>query len=293
MSPISVVIPTYGRHLQLGAAIKRMLECTPPPAEIIVHIDAGDFVTEAWLRSAFPGVRVLRSDNRMGPGGGRNKLVAAACHDIVASFDDDSYPLDRDYFARLCEVFSRRPDAAVVASQITHRGEPVPDAKAAICPAVQFVGCGVAYRRTDFLECEGYLPIAIAYGMEEVDLGIRLTSRSKNIYFTPWLRVFHDTDLSHHASADITAASIANLALLTYLRYPPRYWPYGGMQVLNRVLWLVKTGRLQGIVLGLLAIPGHLWRHKELRDPVSPAQLSAFLLARRSSVPSEPLALDA
>src|SRR5256885_4776766 len=123
VSPVSVVIPTYRRHLQLGDTIRKIADCRPFPAEIIVHIDAGDSETEPWLRTAFPSVRVLSSKNRMGPGGGRNKLVAAARHDIVASFDDDSYPMDSDYFARLCEVFARRPDAAVVASQIAHRSE--------------------------------------------------------------------------------------------------------------------------------------------------------------------------
>src|SRR5258708_1132484 len=54
MSQISVVIPTYKRHLQLCAAIKRILDCRPPPAEIIVHIDGGDSETEPCLRAAFP-----------------------------------------------------------------------------------------------------------------------------------------------------------------------------------------------------------------------------------------------
>jgi len=293
MPDISVVIPTYKRRVQLGASIGRILDCRPAPAEILVHIDAGDLETGPWLRGAFPNVRVLQSQTRIGPGGARTKLVAAASNDIVASFDDDSYPMDGDYFARLSEVFSRKPDAAVIASQIVLRGAPVLDAKAAVCSAVQFVGCGVAYRRADFLECEGYVPLTIAYGMEEVDLCIRLINRGKNIYFTPWLRVFHDTDLAHHDGAAITAASIANLALLAYLRYPRRYWPYAALQVLSRIVWLVRARRLRGIAGGLLKIPGHIWRHRNFRNPVSPVPLATFLRARRSSAPFELLAVAA
>ncbi len=292
MSPVSVVIPTFNRRLELGVAIRRVLDCRPPPAEIIVHVDVGDMNTEPWLRGEFPAVKVLQSADRMGPGGGRNKLIAAASSEIVASFDDDSYPMDDDYFARLSEVFNRRPDASVVASQIIHRGEPVPDATPVVRSSVLFVGCGVAYRQRDFLDCGGYVPLAMAYGMEEVDLAIRLVCRDKNLYFTPWLRVFHDTDLSHHGSTAITAASIANLALLAYLRYPVRYWPYGCVQVIHRVLWLVRARRLRGILAGLFAIPAHIWCHRRFRDTVSSSGLAEFLRARWSPAPFEPLGVD-
>ena len=53
----------------------------------------------------------------------------------------------------------------------------------------------------DFLNSEGYVPLVVAYGMEEVDLCMRLTNKGKKIYFSPWLRIFHDTELAHHASA--------------------------------------------------------------------------------------------
>jgi GT2 family glycosyltransferase len=292
MSPVSVVIPTYRRCRELGVAIRKIIDCRPPPSEIIVHVDAGDVETEPWLRREFPTVQVLQSAHRVGPGGGRNTLVGAALSDIVASFDDDSYPLDPDYFARLSEVFSRRPDAAVVASQIVHRGEPAPNAAATVGASTLFVGCGVAYRRRDFLECGGYVPLAVAYGMEEVDLAIRLTSRGKHIYFSPWLRVFHDMDFSRHRNASITAASIANLALLTYLRYPVRYWPYGFMQVVNRVCWLLTVRRFPGIVTGLLRIPAHIWSHRRYRETVSSSGLAAFLRARRTPTLLEPLGND-
>jgi GT2 family glycosyltransferase len=291
MSQVSVVIPTYKRRSELAVALSRIIRCRPAPAEIIVHVDGGDWETEPWLRAEFPAVKVLTSEDRVGPGGGRNKLVAAARNDVIASFDDDSYPLDTDYFARLSEVFLRRPDAVIIASQIVHRGESVPDATATVGPSVLFVGCGTAYRRQVFLEFGGYVPLLMGYGMEEVDLAIRLACGSKKIYFTPWLRVFHDTDLSHHGKSSVTAASVSNLALLTYLRYPIRYWPFGLMQVFNRILWLIRARRLRGIAMGLSGIPAHLWRHRRFRKPVSPSGLAAFLRARKLAVPLESLAV--
>lgn len=282
--PVSVAIPTYRRMAQLGDTLARIQSCDPAPAEIIVHVDAGDEDTGSYLAAAFPDVRVLSSSVRAGPGGGRNKLVAAASHELVASFDDDSYPLDGDYFARVCRLFAMLPDVAVIASRITDKGNPIADARAEVGPTVHFGGGGVAYRRADFIASGGYVALAVAYGMEEVDLCIRLIAMGKKIHATRWLRVFHDNDLSGHAAAPVTSASIANLALLVFLRYPLRFWPYGALQVANRIAWLLKMGRVSGVATGIARIPGHLWRHRGLRAPVSPSALSLFLRARRAPV---------
>ena len=291
MAPASItaIVTAYRRVEQTLVTLKKLKECKPPPAEILVHVDGNQAECAAAIRKAFPDVQVIFSEANIGPGGGRNKLVAAASNSIVASFDDDSYPIDTDYFARVLAIFLRQPDASVVASQITEKGNTVLTANAAVGPAVHFGGGGVAYRRDDFLASGGYLPLAIAYGMEEVDLCIRFVDMGKKIFFSPWLRVFHDNDLSHHASAVITAGSIANLALLVYLRYPFRYWPYGALQVLNRVVWLIRVGRFSGLVAGVVRIPVHIWHHRALREPVSAKSLTAFLLARRQPAALEPL----
>lgn len=282
-----MIIPTYRRLPQLADALRRIMDCDPPPDEIIVHVDHGDPATQAGVAATFPQVRVITSESRMGPGGGRNKLVAAATHDIVASFDDDSYPIDRDYFARLRAAFAARPDAAVIASRIVDRGEPVPEPRPEMARTVLFVGCGVAYRRGEYLASGGYVPLAVAYGMEEVDLGLRMTDAQRPIYVSHWLRVLHDTDLGHHASARVTAGSIANIALLVFLRYPLTYWPYGVLQLANRILWLVRARRFAGIASGLARIPRHLWEHRALRRTVSRDGLARFLRMRRAPAPLE------
>src|SRR6185369_4964106 len=172
------------------------------------------------IRAAFPDVRVLLSEERLGPGGGRNKLMVAATCELVASFDDDSYPIDADYFARALELFDRHPNASLICAALFHRGETIAlDARDAQWTA-DFSGGACVYRRSVFLDAGGYVPLRVAYGMEEVDLALRLHSRGARILTTSWLRVFHDTDLQRHDDAQVTAGSIANVALLTYLRYP-------------------------------------------------------------------------
>ena len=99
--PVTVIIPTYCRSEVLCQTLARLATCCPLPSEVIVHVDAGDNESSAAVHLHFPKVRVIQSATRQGPGGGRNKLVAAARNELIASFDDDSYPMDRDFFARV------------------------------------------------------------------------------------------------------------------------------------------------------------------------------------------------
>ena len=227
---------------------------------------------------------------RGGPGGGRNRLIAEARNDLIASFDDDSYPLDLDYFARVRTLVEAVPDAAIFAASIFHRGELPTSDNQEVSPTASFVACGAVLRRHDFIESGGFVPLVVAYGMEEEDLAIRLLDRGRKLFATPWLRIFHDTDLSHHQSARVTSGTIANIALLASLRYPPSYWPYGALQVANRVMWCLRVGRYAGVLSGLAAIPGHLTRHRKLRAPVS---LDTMRLRREVRVANtKPFAID-
>jgi len=98
--------------------------------------------------------------------------------------------------------------------------------------------------------------------MEESDLALRLHGKGARVLWTPWLRVFHDTDRSHHAAPAVTAASITNLALLAFLRYPIVCLPIGLGQIINRVVWLLGHSRSRGVATGIAGIPRLIWRHR-------------------------------
>jgi GT2 family glycosyltransferase len=284
---ISVVIPTYDRPEQLLTAIDRILACDPYPDEIIIHIDGNDRVTASALQAASLPVVTITSLTQVGPGGGRNRAIAQAKNEIVASFDDDSYPIDRDYFARLLQLFEAFPTAAVVAAKIYHRDEVVAPEQPIARWVHSFVGCGCAYRKAVFEQTQGYIPLVVAYGMEEVDLSLRLHDLGWGVLESDWLRVFHDTQLTHHSHPKITAASIANQALLAYLRYPIAFWGLGGMQCVSRVVWLVRHERFAGIGRGLGLIPQLIWQHRGDRQPVSGQSLLAYQQLRRQAVAVE------
>jgi GT2 family glycosyltransferase len=284
---LSAIVTAYERIEQTLATLRVILNCVPPPDEILVHVDAHQVACENAIRDTFPNVRILRSDEQVGPGGGRNRLVAAAQFELVASFDDDSYPIDSDYFARALRIFEKFPEASLISAALYHAGESIGLDERSAQWTADFSGGACIFRRQAFLDAGGYVPLPVAYGMEEVDLAIRLHARGGKILSTRWLRVFHNTDLKRHGDPRVTAGSIANLALLGYLRYPVSLWGIGVGQCANRLLWLLRHGRRRGIVRGVTMIPGHVWTNHRYRMPVSGKAVRSYLALRRTPVAAE------
>jgi len=280
LAGVSAMVAAYARIEQTLHTLEVLESCDPPPAEIIVHVDGGQQACADAVRNRFKNVRIIVSEGRVGPGGGRNRMMEAARTELVASFDDDSWPVDRDFFARV-QRLADALDAAVYTGGVVHRGEPLIDDAPTGQWCADFCGGAAVFRRSLFLRAGGYVPVATAYGIEEVDLAIRLSAMGGLVFQTPWLRVFHDTDLARHADREVTAASIANIGLLTYLRYPPTLWWVGAVQLLRRVVWLLKVGRLDGIHEGVGRIPGQIRRFATYRRTVGVGDLRSYWIKRR------------
>jgi GT2 family glycosyltransferase len=280
--PITAIVTAHKRPDQTLNTLKIIRACDPSPCEIIVHIDQNQRECADRIRKSCPGIKTIVSETQVGPGGGRNTLIQAAVNDFVASFDDDSYPIDREYFRRALELFEKFPQASIICASLYHPGEVLGlDAMSGEWCA-DFTGGACIYDRRAFLTTGGYVPLAIAYGMEESDLALRLHAQGGRILRTRWLRVFHDTSLHRHADPEITRNSIANLALLAYLRYPPSLWPLGFLQCANRVWWLATHGRWRGIGHGLLMIPAHLKRYESYKNRISYKSIRSYLALRRA-----------
>lgn len=283
LCPVTAIVTAYRRTEQTLVTLEKIHACCPRPDEIIVHVDFGGDDCRAAVVHAFPEIRLLSSNTPVGPGGARNKLIAAARNEIVASFDDDSCPIDVDYFARLRQLFTTYPDAAAITAEIFTRGESVQPPSDRIMRVASFGGGGCAYRKSAFLQVQGYVPLPVAYGMEEMDVALQLHALGHQVLKASCLRVFHDTDYTGHDSPKLVSGSIANAVLLVYLRYPPAYWPRGILQVLNVVVWYaLRKRRYRGILAGLLMIPRHLYQHRQYRNTASSSAVRSYLALRRN-----------
>ncbi|MEM9275907.1 MAG: glycosyltransferase [Cyanobacteria bacterium P01_F01_bin.143] len=283
--PVSVVIPTFNRSNILVNTLKQILKCDPLPDEIIVHIDGNDIQSENIVRDNFKNVKIIKSDQNIGPGGGRNRLITIAKNEIVASFDDDSYPYDFDYFGRLIKIFNSYPEASIIATAIYDQNRPIQEAIKKASWTASFVGCGCAYKKSDFLKTDGYLKLPLAYGAEESDLAIQLYAKGRKILQTEWLRVYHNTSYNHHKNTNINAASIANIALLAFIRYPWFIWGKTLLQIGNRIIYAIRNKRYSGILLGLSYIPQQMWLYRNYRDPTSLSVIKQYFQLRKNPQP--------
>jgi GT2 family glycosyltransferase len=276
---ISAIVTACHREEMTCRTINRLKSCMPAPGEILVHFDHG---------ASFPvpaGVRVLQSFENIGPGGARNLLIRAATHEWIASFDDDSYPEDPNFFGKVSESTTRHPEAGILACSIRHR-DPRHDSLSGDGDreVSSFVGCGCVYRKTAFLQTAGYLPLPVAYGMEEVDLALQMHDLNLSVIECPELKVFHDTHLAHHQSARITSGAVKNQALLVWIRYPWFAFPLGFLQWLNKIRDSIFRKRIIGSVRGVLETPLHLWHYRHHRRPVTwQTLMSSRKKARRTS----------
>lgn len=285
-APVAVIIPTYNRGTAVVSVLEKVHACNPQPAEIWVHIDQSDGLLERQLIERFPGVHVLSSGGRLGPGGGRHRCLLACGAPYAVSFDDDSWPVDADFFAAIEPLFSRYPNAAIFGASIWHRSEAEIRRSNRVRRVASYVGCGHAVRVAAYRELRGYLARPTAYAIEESDVGLQLFVRDWHVFAAEELRVYHDTDRTHHDAAEITASTITNLALLAFLHYPAIDLGRGVAQVANRIAFCLRKGRIRGVAAGIGGIAAECYRNRNLRAPIGHDALMEYFRLRQAETDS-------
>lgn len=232
--PVSVAIPAYQNAERLGQTLQRICQCRPRPAEILLHADNG-WMPPADILSGLPvPLRVITSSVQIGPGGGRHRLFQEAACEIIASFDDDSWPLDADYFAQAMLVMEAFPNVAVMSPAVYLREKPVMAPMLEASTVRSFEGSASVNRRSHYLRLPGYVPVPAAYGVEEADLSLQIHAAGFEILSCLWMRAWHDRPYADHKHTVLPW--IRNEVLLAYLRFPHIAQPWGWLRALRHVM---------------------------------------------------------
>jgi len=274
---VTAIVPACRRLEPLLTTLRRIQECNPVPDEIVVHVDGGDEKIVTAVRGFHPDVRILTSRALIGPGGSRNILIASARHNLVANFDDDSFPAQADYFGRVLRLAERFPDAAMFSAASHAQEWRSLQLQQIALPS----GCGSVFRQSWFQRTQGFVPLPVAYNMEEVDIGLQLHALGGMIVHDPLLRVVHDHPPVQKVDARTNAIVLANTALFPFLRFPVWLWFLGVWSVFRRVVLLIRWGWTAGLLEGLLLIPGHLSRHIMCRKAVPSSVVLNWMLLKR------------
>ena len=223
-----------GGSSKLIQSLTRIFECVPLPHEILIHFDGGsEPTTDLGFDPPIP-VRVLRSADFLGPGGGRHRLIKEASCDLVASFDDDSWPLDKDYFARALAVMGAFPNAVVLSPAVYLAEKPVRPVMAEVNESAAFEGSASITRRSFYLRLPGYVPVPQAYGVEEADVALQGHSAGFDVLSCAWLRAWHDRPYADNVRC--IAPWMANEVLLAYLRFPRWLQPWGWWRAIRHFI---------------------------------------------------------
>jgi len=113
---ISVIVPAFESAGVIGGALASLLAQTRAPDEIIVSDDGSSDALAAALEPFGDRVTVVRGPNR-GPAAARNRALAVATGEYIASLDaDDEYLPDR--LASLETAALARPDLDILATDV-------------------------------------------------------------------------------------------------------------------------------------------------------------------------------
>jgi GT2 family glycosyltransferase len=283
-----VAIPAFKRKEKLLKTLHKILECDPLPCEVLVHVDGRDSEIMREVGKLDGGVKILSSATFVGPGGGRNKMMIEADCDWVAHFDDDSYPLDKDYFARVMSLVATHVEVDVWCAAVISHGEYFSAGQ--LLQRAVYHGCGHVMRKAAFMKTHGYLPLPVAYNLEEVDVSLQIHEIGGLCVQAADLRVWHDNPTPSRETFDREVAMMRNTILFPLLRFPVLAWPQAFVSVLRRGVKLATLPQGWSVLWQTLRIlPDAIAKHIHCRDPVSLKTVFSWLLLRRAAVLLNPV----
>src|SRR5882672_4762618 len=95
----SIMIATRNRCADLHRTCRRLVELQPQPKEVLICADGCTDGSVAMIKTEFPQFQLIENEPAIGSVATRHRLLTTATGDIVVSLDDDSYPIDNDFFA--------------------------------------------------------------------------------------------------------------------------------------------------------------------------------------------------
>jgi len=158
--------------LRTCAALERL---DPSPVEVLITLDGCTDGSEEAVRAAHPGFQLFSNAAPRGSIASRDAMVRKAQSDIVLSLDDDSYPVESDFIARILSLF--QCNARLAIAWFPQRTDEFPEtlAQTDFGPS-EFTGsyssAGAAIRRSVFIELGGY-PHFFGHAYEEPDYVLR------------------------------------------------------------------------------------------------------------------------
>ena len=193
MSDYTIITSSRDRAPTLDRSLGLTRRAVGDGVPVVVFDDASaDAGAMREVAERHANVRLIRSEERVGPGEGRNRCMMAAETGFCLSLDDDCYLAGRPELGRWLEERIEDRDVAVVGFPYfnTQEGELATTGKQE-GGAVGFHGGASLMRRAEVLRAGGYLDWLVFAG-EDTELAGRLIRLGYRVWFDPSVVVQHD-----------------------------------------------------------------------------------------------------
>jgi GT2 family glycosyltransferase len=189
----AISIATHNRLSELRRTLGVVAALTPPPDELLICADGCDDGTAAEVRERFPNAKLIEHERPIGSIRSRIELIRAASSDIVISLDDDSYPSDSDFIARVRDLFTARPHVAV--GSFAQRTDEFPETlrTAGFGPSrytANYVNAAAAFRRCVYLSLDGWTP-EFEHAYDESDYTLQCLAAGHAVYYDSQIVIRH------------------------------------------------------------------------------------------------------
>jgi GT2 family glycosyltransferase len=245
------MITTRNRCAELRQTCQRITSMNPAPHEVLICADGCTDGTVALIREEFPQFVLLENSVPQGSVASRDRLLRAATGEIVVSLDDDSTPVDDDFFSRVCDVFLAHPEAAVITFPELRSGGSYADSTATNTSPGHYVSayanCAAAMRRDFYLRQPGFPPFFV-HMYEEPDYALQCYAAGSAVWFEPSLVVYHRQSEVGRAPLQRQHQNARNQMWSVWLRCP---WPMipvvSALRAFSQFRYALSCGFLQAM----------------------------------------------
>jgi GT2 family glycosyltransferase len=268
---ISVMITSRDRCADLEQTLRRLAVMEPPADEVLVTVDGSADCTEEMLRREFPACRLFVNWTSLGSVASRDHMIREAAGEYIVCLDDDSYPVDEDFFVRAANVIARHPEAAVISfPELRDDGtyaSPCETPSSRGHYASSYANCAAVMRRQDYVTAPGF-PAFFEHMYEEPDYALQCYSHGHAVWFEPTLTIRHHQSSANREPLRRHHQNARNELWSVWMRCP---WPWLPLVSIFRVWRQFRYSCTQGWRsaameptwwLAALGGIGQCWRHR-------------------------------
>lgn len=224
---LAITIATRNRRSELERTCAALAGLNPQPDEFWICADGCGDDTVEWVRRHCPQAQLIVHAQSRHSIRSRDEMIRSTSCDIVVGLDDDSYPTEKDFVAKVKARFAAWPRCAVLSFPQRTDEFPATLAQTDFGPLLltgSYVNAASAIRRSTYLELGGW-PLFFEHAADEPDFALRCIAGGWEIIHETRVVVRHHWSALMRNEIRIHQRHARNELWSVLLRCPSPWWP--------------------------------------------------------------------